>query len=66
MKVIRLTAAQHALLKTMLDSAIESAHEEGHALLVEMRGVWRACADARTEPAFDHEAEAVGRGARTS
>jgi len=53
MKVIKLTAAQHDLLKTMLDSAIENAHEEGHALLVEMRGVWTACARATTEPAFE-------------
>lgn len=52
MKKILLTAAQHDLLKTMLDTALEAAHEEGHPDIAGMRDVWHACARATTEPAF--------------
>ncbi len=59
MKKILLTAAQHDLLKTMLDTAIEAAQEawrpssKESPRIAEMREVWHACARATTEPAFE-------------
>lgn len=60
MKVVRLTQRQHDLLKDMLDSAIGTAEEEGDTRVVDMRGVWHACAAATTEPAETYGAPEVG------
>ncbi len=49
MKIIRLTEEQYDLLKTALDSSpvIDGAGDDpGHPANV----LWRACADATTEP----------------